>query len=199
MAAVAISTAEAVNTLAEGTAAALQTQTQLNAHLQAYILIINQRVDLIQEQLDLLGEIMGLGRIAPFSAICVTPVTYKNTSEIRNTSLRLSQYLQGNWSAEFQSYTQHLLIQITRINNTRVDIVTLPEMLKILKGAFTFTKEWASLFGVVLLLLVGIILLARKMLAWRRQQQEQQRVIVQALAALQTGTSAQVWLSMLDR
>lgn len=91
-----IPTAEAVNTLAEGTAAALQTQTQINAHLQAGILIVNQRVDLVQEQVDILGALLGLGCIAPFPAICVTPIAYTNMSDLQNVSRQLSQYLRGN-------------------------------------------------------------------------------------------------------
>uniref|UniRef100_A0A8C7ERV4 Retroviral envelope protein GP41-like domain-containing protein n=1 Tax=Neovison vison TaxID=452646 RepID=A0A8C7ERV4_NEOVI len=80
-------TAEAVNTLAEGMAAALQTQTQINAHLQAGILIVNQRVDLVQEQVDILGALLGLGCIAPFLAICVTPIAYTNmTTRTKNST-----------------------------------------------------------------------------------------------------------------
>uniref|UniRef100_A0A8C7ALD5 Retroviral envelope protein GP41-like domain-containing protein n=1 Tax=Neovison vison TaxID=452646 RepID=A0A8C7ALD5_NEOVI len=84
--AAAIPTAEAVNTLAEGTAAALQTQTQINAHLQAGILIVNQRVDLVQEQVDILGALLGLGCIAPFPAICVTPIAYTNMNDLCSSS-----------------------------------------------------------------------------------------------------------------
>ena len=91
-----IPTVEAVNTLAEGTAAALQTQTQINAHLQAGILIVNQRVDLVQEQVDIWGALLGLGCIAPFLAICVTPIAYTNMSDLQNVSRQLSQYLRGN-------------------------------------------------------------------------------------------------------
>lgn len=89
-----IPTAEAVNTLAEGMVAALQTQTQINAHLQAGILIVNQRVDLVQKQVDILGALLGC--IAPFLAICVTPIAYTNMSDLQNVSRQLSQYLQGN-------------------------------------------------------------------------------------------------------
>lgn len=85
-----------MNTLAEGTVAALQTQSQINAHLQAGILIVNQRVDLVQEQVDILGALLGLGCIAPFPAICVTPIAYTNMSDLQNVSRQLSQYLRGN-------------------------------------------------------------------------------------------------------
>ncbi|XP_059255016.1 uncharacterized protein LOC132017239 [Mustela nigripes] len=142
-----IPTAEAVNTLAEGMAAALQTQTQINAHLQAGILIVNQRVDSVQEQVDILGALLGLGCIAPFPAICV-----------QNVSRELSQYLRGNWSAEFQNYTQHLLLSLTRINNTRVELATLPEIIKTLQDVLTFTKQWASVIGLMTILIVGLIL-----------------------------------------
>uniref|UniRef100_M3Y078 Retroviral envelope protein GP41-like domain-containing protein n=1 Tax=Mustela putorius furo TaxID=9669 RepID=M3Y078_MUSPF len=90
-----VPTAEALNTLAEGTAAALQTQLQLNAHLKAGLLILNQRVDLLQEQVDILEDIMSVDCLVPYPTLCVTPVKFSQFNKARNSSQQLSQYLQG--------------------------------------------------------------------------------------------------------
>lgn len=88
---------------------------------------------------------------------------------------------------------------MTRINNTRVELATLPEIIKTLQDVLTFTKQWASVIGLMIILVVGLILLVRKLQIWRRQQPRQQQAMVQALLAIEAGTSPQVWLSMLDR
>lgn len=49
-----VQTSEALNTMAENTAKALDTQTSLNHKLKKGIIILNQRVDLVQEQVDVL-------------------------------------------------------------------------------------------------------------------------------------------------
>ena len=90
-----IPTAEVVNTPAEEWRLSFK-QSQINAHLQAGILIVNQRVDLVQEQVDIWGALLGLGCIVPFPAICVTPIAYTNMSDLQNVSRQLSQYLRGN-------------------------------------------------------------------------------------------------------
>ena len=53
--------AAAVNNLSAGVAEALEVQGNINTQLKAGILLLNQRVDLVQEQVDVLMELSQLG------------------------------------------------------------------------------------------------------------------------------------------
>ncbi|XP_047375883.1 uncharacterized protein LOC124961286 [Sciurus carolinensis] len=88
-----IQTATTVNQLAENTATALQTQESIDQHLKAGILLVNQWVDLLQEQVDILQELLGLGCIYSLRAVCVTPIMYDNLSTAADLSRNLSLYL----------------------------------------------------------------------------------------------------------
>ena len=56
-----VQTAAAVNNLSAGVAEALEVQGNINTQLKAGILLLNQRVDLVQEQVDVLMELSQLG------------------------------------------------------------------------------------------------------------------------------------------
>ncbi|XP_032211656.1 uncharacterized protein LOC116597697 [Mustela erminea] len=146
-----------------------------------------------------LVEILSVGSIVPFSALCVTPVKFSNLSQISNSSQQLSQYLQGAWSDDFQNFTRILLAEITRLNSTRVQPASLPELFQTFSNTFQFTKQWAGIIGLLVLLLIGILLLFRKVRQWRTRQRVQSRAIVQAFMSIEAGTSPQIWLSMLGR
>ena len=53
--------AVAVNNLSAGVAEALDVQGNINSQLKAGILLLNQRVDLVQEEVDVLMESAQLG------------------------------------------------------------------------------------------------------------------------------------------
>jgi hypothetical protein len=56
-----VQTAPAVNNLSAGVAEALDVQGNINSQLKAGILLLNQRVDLVQEEVDVLMESAQLG------------------------------------------------------------------------------------------------------------------------------------------
>ena len=56
-----VQTAVAVNNLSAGVAEALDVQGNINSQLKAGILLLNQRVDLVQEEVDVLMESAQLG------------------------------------------------------------------------------------------------------------------------------------------
>ncbi|XP_077876897.1 uncharacterized protein LOC144366537 [Ictidomys tridecemlineatus] len=61
--ATAVLTADAVNKLADTAATAMETQTMMNQHLHRGIVLLNQRVDLLQDQVDILNQVL-MGRHA---------------------------------------------------------------------------------------------------------------------------------------
>lgn len=139
-----------------------------------------------------LAEILSVGCIVPFSALCVTPVKFSSLSQISNSSRLLSRYLQGTWSEDFQNFTQSLLAEITKVNSTCVRPASFPDILNALGNVSNFTKQWAGTIGLLVLLLIGMLLLTKKICQWRRQHQEQKRALVQALLAIEAGTSPQI-------
>ena len=64
--------AVAVNNLSAGVSEALDVQGNINSQLKAGILLLNQRVDLVQEQVDVLMELAQLGCEWKYSGLCVT-------------------------------------------------------------------------------------------------------------------------------
>ena len=62
--------AETLNSLSQDTASALMQQNLINTHLKNGIVLVNQRVDLLQEQLDLLGQTWHLGCVGSYTGLC---------------------------------------------------------------------------------------------------------------------------------
>lgn len=65
-------------------------------------MIVNQRIDLVQEEIDILWQIAQLGCEFKHSGLCVTSIQYNNFSHAANLSKQLSSYLLGNWSEQFE-------------------------------------------------------------------------------------------------
>lgn len=86
-----VQTAAALNNVTGQLAEALATQEQINGHLHVGILIVNQRVDLIQEQLDILEGLLVVGCISNMKGICVMPVGYHNFTRVANISRELGK------------------------------------------------------------------------------------------------------------
>ncbi|XP_053409575.1 uncharacterized protein LOC128560103 [Nycticebus coucang] len=194
-----IQTASALNNLSAATASALQTQEAINAHLQAGILLVNQRVDLVQEQVEILENLLTVGCIQSLPGLCVTSSAYQNLSVAANLSRELSKHLTGTWSYEFHNLMQQLCVHILAVNTTLVKVIALQAWVQGLMRGLTFTKQWAGLFCLAVLLCLGLGGLLRCILKMRADQQRQKVAIVQAMMALESGSSPHIWLSMLDR
>lgn len=193
-----VQTATALNNISAATAQALQNQAHINSHLKGGLMVLNQRVDLVQDQVDTLWEVAQLGCQWRLPGLCVTSVPFVNGSHAANLSRQLSSYLLGNWTKEFDELQQDLRIAIVQINSTRVDPSIAHSMTDWIKTAAASIKEWAGV-GVLLSLLCGGLVLALFCLYRIRQRAAQDRVIIrQALLALQEGASPQAWLTMLN-
>ena len=116
-----VQTAAAVNNLSAGVAEALDVQGNINSQLKAGILLLNQRVDLVQEQVDVLMELAQLGCEWKYPGLCVTSIPFVNASRAAHLSHTISQYLTGNWSQHFDGLVRELRQSIVHINSTHVD------------------------------------------------------------------------------
>ena len=85
------------------------------------------------------------------------------------------------------------------MNNTHVEIATAKQWLEIIQGTVEFLKNWGGMAFWALLLTVvcgGMLWWMAHMRRWHRADK---RALVQAMAALEAGTSPQCWLNMLDQ
>uniref|UniRef100_M3Z4E0 Retroviral envelope protein GP41-like domain-containing protein n=1 Tax=Mustela putorius furo TaxID=9669 RepID=M3Z4E0_MUSPF len=193
-----VQTAATFNNVTGMVAEALAMQEQINGHLHAGILIVNQRVDLVQERLDILESIVSIGCIHNMAGLCITPIAHNNLSLAANLSRQLGNMLNGTWTRQFQNLTRQLRAQIISINATKVPIASVSEWLKMVQQSVSFLKQWAGLGSLAILLVLANVLMVRWICSLGRRQRRQQQLMAQAMMALEAGTSPQIWLSMLD-
>ena len=74
---------------------AIQATAEALEQVKGGIMIVNQRIDLVQEQVDTLWQIAQFGCEWKYPGLCVTSV-YHNFSHAANLSKELSSYLTGN-------------------------------------------------------------------------------------------------------
>ena len=194
-----VTTAAALNNLSATTAAALSTQSSINSHLRGGIMILNQRVDLVQEQVDILWRLAQLGCEWHTPALCVTGIPYHNMTLAANLSRELSRHLTGNWTREFDKLTETLRLEIININSTRVD----PELARILMSwiaqAAAHLKEWVGMGSLALLIVFLCALCLFCLGKMLRQQRRDRAFVAQAFAAIEIGQSPEIWLAALGK
>ena len=94
---------------------------------------------------------------------------------------------------------KELRASIVAVNNTRVEIATSKQWLKIIQGTVGFFKNWGGMACWAYLLTVvcgGILWWMARMRRWHSADK---RALEQAMADLEAGTSTQCWLNMLDQ
>ncbi|KAL6088018.1 hypothetical protein STEG23_035601 [Scotinomys teguina] len=189
-----IQTAQTINTVVEQTSAVMETQHRINKHLISGIVAANQRMDLIQTQIEELFGLVQIRCIAKLKHMCVTPLRF---DEAGNESRMISSYLAGNWTRDAELLMSQQLLQIAALNETRVEPISLGDFTDWLSSAFSFFKEWVGvgIFGAICCL--GIVLSLWFLCGLQAPQARDKAVIIQALAALEHGVSPQVWLASL--
>ena len=105
----------------------------------------------------------------------------------------------SNWSGEFDSLMNQLRMAIVTVNSTRMDTSLAEGLASWISTAVSHFKEWAGVAGFGLLLGGGILLMLWIMCRLRAQHRRDKVVIAQALAALEAGSSANIWLSILEK
>ena len=142
-----VQTAAAVNNLSTVVAEALNVQGNINSQLKAGILLLNQRVDLVQEQVDVLMELAQLGCEWKYSGLCVTSIPFMNASHAAHLSRNISQYLTGNWSQYFDGLVRALRQSIVHINSTHVNVSMDEGLASWIATAVSHLNEWAGIGG----------------------------------------------------
>ena len=192
-----VNIAETLNKVAETAAAAMDGQAGVTAQLRGGLLIVNQRIDLVQEQVHILWQLAQLGCEVKMPGLCVMSIQYQNFTRAANLCGELSSYLLGNWMADFDAKMQELRMSIVTINSTRVD----PALAKGLSGwlmdATDCLKEWAGMgaIGRILMLILGLEFWA--LCLFQASRRQERAVIRQALMAIETGHSFMIWLAAL--
>ncbi|KAL6082780.1 hypothetical protein STEG23_031222 [Scotinomys teguina] len=189
-----IQTAQTINTVVEQTSAVMEMQHRINKHLMSSIVAANQRMDLIQTQVEDLFGLIQIGCIAKLKHMCVTPLRYEDAG---NESRRMASYLAGNWTRDIELLMSQQLLQIAGLNETRVEPISLGDFTDWLSSAFSFFKEWVGvgIFGAICCF--GVVLSLWFLCQLQARQVRDKAVIIQALAALEHGVSPQVWLASL--
>lgn len=79
-----VQTAEAVNAISQTVAISIQDQLIMNNQLRGGIVVLNQRIDLVQEEIDILWETGLVGCEWKYPGLCVTTIPYDNFSIAAN-------------------------------------------------------------------------------------------------------------------
>ena len=80
----------------------------INTNLKAGILMVNQRVDWLQEQMNILEQLVFASCITHMAGMCVTSVQYQNFSRAANLSRAIGAMLLGNWSHDLDTKMKEL-------------------------------------------------------------------------------------------
>lgn len=165
--------------------------------MQGGLLLVNQRIDLVQEQLDVLWQLAQLGCEQKLPGLCITSIQYENFTKAANLSRHLSQLLLQNWTSEFEQTLRELRMAIIQVNSTCLDLSLTEGLSSWISLAVSYFKEWVGvgLFGAVLC--CGLVFLLWLICRLKAQTQRDKVVIAQALVALEQGAAPDIWLSML--
>ena len=85
-------------------------------------MLVNQRIDLVQEQVDVLWQMAQLGCEHKLPILCTTSAQFENFTRADNLSKALSRYLLQNCTIEFEQTLWELRIAVLQVNSTRLDL-----------------------------------------------------------------------------
>jgi hypothetical protein len=149
--------------------------------------------------MNILEQLVFASCITHMAGMCVTSVQYQNFSRVANLLHAIGAMLLRNWSHDLYTKMKELRASIVAVNNTHVETATAKQWLEIIQGTVGFLKNWGGMAFWTFLLTV----VCGGMLWWmahmRRQHRADKRTLVQAMAALEAGTSPQCLLNMLDQ
>ena len=89
-----INTADTISQIAEKSSEALLTLQRVDSHIASGLMLVNQRVDILQHNMEQMMDVIQMSCVASTSHVCITPNRYINYSFIKSTDL--SNYLKGN-------------------------------------------------------------------------------------------------------
>ena len=189
-----VQTVKQVNDVIQQTANAFYVQEKINSHLASGILILNKRVDLVENSVQELFDVISISCVSRTAHICITPYPAS-----LNESQQLSALLSGHWSRELEQLQSNFSLRIQVLNDTHLNIVTFGQFSNWLTTTFSFFKEWigVGLFGALCVagIALSLFLICRMHQARRREKV----ALARALAALEAGYSPQAWIAMYQR
>lgn len=144
-----LQTMQAINGLSATVSMALDKQASTNTQAQGGLMLVNQRIDLVQ---DILWQMAQLGCEQKLPGLCVTSIQYENFTRAANLSKSLLQFILQNWTYEFEQTLHELRVAIVQINSTRPDLSFMEGLSSWISSAVSYFKEWVrvGLFGAVL-------------------------------------------------
>lgn len=190
-----VQTAHALNNLSANTAAALDLQASLNAQLKGGLMLVNQRVDLVQEQVNALWQLAQVGCEWKFPGLCVTSIQFQKFTKAANLSRKLSNHLAGDWSADFDGLMKQLRMAVVAVNSTRLDPSLTTGFMAWVTSAIDHLKEWAGMGSLAILLVLASFVCLWCICKIRATQKRNTAMVVQAFAAIEAGQSPQAWLA----
>jgi hypothetical protein len=163
-----INTADTISQIAEKSSEALLTLQKVDSHIASGLMLVNQRVDILQHNMEQVMDVIQMSCVASTLHVCITPNRFINNSFIKSKDL--SNYLNGNWLQELERLQTRLQTQILNLNGTRVEPVTLGEFTSWLTSAFSYFKEWVGviLFGAAIC--CGLVFMLWLVCKFRTQQ-----------------------------
>ena len=98
-----VGTVSVPNDVSSNTASAFAIQEQINTNLKAGILIVNQKVDWLQEQVNILEQLVFDSCITHKSGMFVNSVQYQNFYRAAKLLHAIGAMLLGNWSHDLNT------------------------------------------------------------------------------------------------
>lgn len=158
-------------------------------------MLVNQRIDLVQEQVDTLWQLAQLGCEWKMPGLCVTSVQYDNLTYAANMSKALSKFLLQNWSLEFEETLRELRFAIIHVNSTRVDLSLADGLSSWISAAMNHLKEWAGIGSMAVLMVLASLVGLWCICKIRATQRLNAAMVIQAFTAIEVGQSPQAWLA----
>ena len=135
-----VGTVSVPNDVSSNTASDFAIQEQINTNLKA-VLMVNQRVDWLQEQVNILEQLVFDSCITHKSGMFVNSVQYQNFYRAAKLLHAIGAMLLGNWSNDLNTKKKELQASIIAVNNTRVYIATANYRLEIILVTVEFLKN----------------------------------------------------------
>ena len=106
--------------------------------------MVNQRVDWLQEQMNILEQLVFASCITYMSGMCVTCSVSEFFQSCKSVTCNWCDAV-GNWSHDLDTKMKELRASIVAVNNTRVEIATAKQWLEIIQGTVGFLKNWGGM------------------------------------------------------
>ena len=100
---------------------------------------------------------------------------------------------------EFEQTLRELIVVILHLNSTCLDLSLTKGFSTWISFAFSYCKEWVGVDLFTMNLCSGALLLLWMVCKLKAQTKRDRMVIAQALAALEHGTSPDIWLFILKQ